>query len=362
MANKLFTKYLMLWHQDQNDRCMPWKGEKDPYKVWLSEIILQQTRVNQGLAYYNRFVQQYPDIASLAEADDEKVFKLWEGLGYYSRCNNLLHTARHIHFNLQGIFPKDYTELLKLKGIGSYTAAAIASFCYGLPIPVLDGNVFRVLSRVYSINTPVDTKDGRIIIQKLAEKHIALNNPGAFNQAIMDFGATICKPALPLCTDCTLNTICTAYIAGNSTLYPVKAFSMVKKERWFSYLIIECNGKFLVRKRTSKGIWQNLYEYYLIESSKDPCWNDKSITAYIAKCLQLRPESVMLQKAKRQILTHQLINGWFIKVEINDIPANWKLSDYTWRTAKELDMLPFPRFINQNKKVSWYSEFCSNLP
>jgi A/G-specific adenine glycosylase len=193
-----FTKKLMKWNQSSNNRAMPWKGEKDPYKIWLSEIILQQTRVEQGLGYYERFVKKFPTIKHLAKAPEQEVFKLWEGLGYYTRCKNLIATATFISKEKKGKFPDDYESILSLKGVGPYTAAAIASFAYNLPHAVIDGNVFRVLSRYFGISTPVDTAAGKKMYALLAKELLDKDEPGLYNQAIMDFGAVVCKPLQPL--------------------------------------------------------------------------------------------------------------------------------------------------------------------
>ena len=191
---------------------MPWKGEKDPYKIWLSEIILQQTRVEQGLNYYHRFIKTFPDVHQLGKAPDAKVFKLWEGLGYYTRCRNLIATARYISKELNGEFPAAYDEIKALKGIGPYTAAAISSFAFNLPHAVVDGNVFRVLSRIYGIQTPIDSTEGKKYFTRLANEKLDKELPGVYNQAIMDFGAIVCKPASPLCGDCVFNKICFAFV------------------------------------------------------------------------------------------------------------------------------------------------------
>ncbi|MCY7291511.1 MAG: A/G-specific adenine glycosylase, partial [Ferruginibacter sp.] len=197
---KFFTENLMLWNNKYNRRTMPWKGEKDPYKIWLSEIILQQTRVEQGLEYYNRFLIKYPKVELLAVADENEVFKLWEGLGYYSRCKNLIVSARIIAFNYDGIFPNKYEDILKLKGVGPYTCAAIASFAFNLPHAVVDGNVLRVIARFFGIDTPIDSIKGKKVFNTLAQTLMDTVSPALYNQAIMDFGATICKPQLPLCS------------------------------------------------------------------------------------------------------------------------------------------------------------------
>src|ERR1700749_1524911 len=194
-----FTTLLLKWHNGKNSRVMPWKGEKNPYKIWLSEVILQQTRVEQGWSYYEKFVETFPTIHDLATAPEQKVFKLWEGLGYYSRCKNLIATAKRIDTEYKGVFPSTYEELLQLKGIGPYTAAAISSFAFGLPHAVVDGNVNRVLARDFGIETPFDTTEGKKIFSILAQELLDKKNSSAYNQAIMDLGATVCTPRNPLC-------------------------------------------------------------------------------------------------------------------------------------------------------------------
>jgi A/G-specific adenine glycosylase len=206
-----FTQLLLKWDKSSNHRPMPWKGETDPYKIWLSEIILQQTRVEQGWDYYEKFVKKYPTIFKLAMAKDEEVFKLWEGLGYYNRCSNLLHTARWIVKEYKGVFPNTYDTLLALKGIGPYTASAIASFAFNLPYAVVDGNVFRVFSRYYGITLATDSKEGIQFFNEVAHENLATKNAGIYNQALMDFGATICKPMGPLCNACVMQKNCVAF-------------------------------------------------------------------------------------------------------------------------------------------------------
>ncbi|MEP6846148.1 MAG: A/G-specific adenine glycosylase [Panacibacter sp.] len=343
-----FTRLLIEWNKQQNKRLMPWKGEKEPYKVWLSEVILQQTRVEQGWAYYEKFIKKYPTIKVLAKAKDEEVFKLWEGLGYYSRCKNLLHTARFIDKNYAGKFPSTYAEIEALKGIGPYTASAIASFCFNLPYAVLDGNVFRVLSRVFGISTPVDSTEGKKQFKALADKVLDKSDPGGFNQAIMDFGAIVCKPALPACFMCNLNKICIAYKTASVNKLPVKQKILKKKQRWFSYVIFECGGKTLVRKRTQKDIWQNLFEFYLVESASDPVWDKKNIADFFQTQLGIKQYEVkFITSAEPQKLTHQHITGFFITVKLQTIPAVLKAMENLWLSDEEINNLPFPGFINQ---------------
>jgi len=264
-----FRESLLLWNEYDNDRPMPWKGEKDPYKIWISEIILQQTRVAQGLEYYKRFIHKFPTIQYLAKAPEKQVFKLWEGLGYYSRCKNLISTAKYISKELMGIFPDNYADLIKLKGVGKYTASAIASFAYALPYAVVDGNVFRVLSRYFGIETPIDSNEGKKYFTEIANNLLDNENPGVYNQAIMDFGAVVCKPLLPLCNGCPLQSQCKAYKNNLVKILPIKEKFILRKERWFYYFIIELNNTIYIKKRKKKDIWQNLYEFVIIEKNKD---------------------------------------------------------------------------------------------
>ena len=267
--NKKFTPQLLKWNKEKNTRQMPWKGEKDPYKIWLSEIILQQTRVEQGLNYYNRFIEIFPTIHDLANAKDEKVFKLWEGLGYYTRCRNLLHTARFIAKELRGEFPVKYDDIKNLKGIGPYTAAAISSFAFNLPYAVVDGNVFRVLARFFGISTATDTAEGKNKFTALANKLLDKNFPGIYNQAIMDFGAVVCKPAAPLCLTCAQKKNCVAFLQNKVDKLPVKEKKISIKKRFFYYIIFKYKNKVAIRQRTGKDIWQQLFEFMLIEKNKE---------------------------------------------------------------------------------------------
>ncbi len=334
----------MTWNSAQNKRIMPWKGEKDPYKIWLSEIILQQTRVEQGLAYYNRFVEKFPSILDLANAKDERVFKLWEGLGYYSRCKNILITARFIAFELGGIFPVHYEELLQLKGVGPYTAAAIASFAYDQPYAVVDGNVFRVIARYFGIDEATDTTAGKYFFTKFANELLAVKEPGLYNQAIMDFGATICKPALPFCASCDLNKNCAALAFGKVNLLPVKTKSIQKTNRWFYYFIFHVASKIAIIQRTNKDIWQGLHEFYLFESSKEIKWNDMVIKSFLQNQLGVNEAIIMkVSKPQKQQLTHQKINGQFIEINLPNIPNS--LMGLQWVKKSAFKQLAFPRFI-----------------
>ncbi len=322
---------------------MPWKGEKDPYRIWLSEVILQQTRVEQGWEYYNRFVTAFPTIRHLARASETTVFKMWEGLGYYTRCKNLISTAAIISKEKKGKFPDTYEEILALKGVGPYTAAAISSFAFNLPHAVVDGNVFRVLARYFGIHTPIDTMEGKNIFSALAHELMDKKQPGLYNQAIMDFGAVSCKPQLPLCTTCPLKSRCVAYQEGAVNKLPVKEKKAGKKNRWFNYLVVECKGKIYVRKRGKKDIWENLYEFILAETT----------AAMPAEVLMRLPaikkmfgkstfEITKVSESRPQQLTHQTIRGQFIRVALK---KPLKIAGYEAVEYKQLKILPFPKLI-----------------
>lgn len=339
-----FTKNLLGWNALANNRQMPWKGETDPYKIWLSEIILQQTRVEQGWAYYEKFIAAYPSVLQLAAAPDEEVFKMWEGLGYYSRCRNLLATARHIANVCEGRFPSTYEEIRQLKGVGPYTAAAIASFAFSEKRAVVDGNVQRVLARYFGISTPVDTTKGKKLFASLADSLIDNENPAVYNQAIMDFGATVCRPRNPLCSDCVQSADCEAYRHGFVEQLPVKEKVLQIKSRWFYYFILTINDCVYIRKRVTNDIWQNLYEFILLESDEelaDPLAAFRKNNGFGAT----EPFTVILQgDVKRQQLTHQRISGRFFILRLSKQPA--LQSEYLLVGKRNLHDYAFPKFIN----------------
>ncbi len=263
--NEVFTNNLKHWG-DQNRRDLPWVGEKNPYRIWLSEVILQQTRVEQGLPYYERFLRLFPDVQALASAPRDTVFKAWEGLGYYSRARNLMKTASLISNDFGGIFPADYEGLKALPGVGEYTAAAIASFAYNQPHAVLDGNVFRVLARFFGIAHPVDSTAGRKMFRARADAVLDRSAPGRWNQALMDFGSSICKPRNPLCSACPVADNCTAFLQDSIAELPRKKKKTARRTRYFHYLIPEHEGVRWVRQRASRDIWTGLYEFPLVEN------------------------------------------------------------------------------------------------
>ena len=339
---KIFTRKLLLWNKKNNNRQMPWKGIDDPYKIWLSEIMLQQTRVEQGTAYYNRFIKKFPSVDKLALADDDEVFKMWEGLGYYSRCKNLMATAKIIAFNYKCIFPDNYNEILNLKGIGPYTAAAIASFAFKLPYAVVDGNVTRVISRFFGIEKPIDTNDGKKYFAELAQSLLHAEDPATYNQAIMDFGATVCKPQQPLCEICILQQKCVAYAKGLTKKLPVKEKKLLKRNRYFYYIIVEQQGKIFVRKRTEKDIWQNLWEFILVETDEKLSAEAFIKSKEFAEFFDGLTVNIKTSVFYKQQLTHQKIEGLFFYVTVDAI---FKTEHYTAVTKKEMKSLAFPRFI-----------------
>ena len=262
-----FSNHLVDWYL-HNKRSLPWRTTKNPYYIWLSEIILQQTRIDQGMAYYFKFITQFPSIFDLAAASEETVLKLWQGLGYYSRARNLHFSAKYIVNELNGAFPSNYKDLLKLKGVGDYTASAVASICFNEPTAVVDGNVYRVLARYFEIDTPINTSKGIKEFKLLAQELINTKIPGTHNQAIMEFGAIQCKPQNPDCNKCPLNNSCVALSKNIIRQLPVKENKLKIRKRYFNYLVIQTkNNKTQLVKR-EKGIWQNMYQFPLIETNK----------------------------------------------------------------------------------------------
>ena len=349
-SNKNFTAKLTKWNKNENFREMPWKGEKDPYKIWLSEIILQQTRVDQGLAYYNNFIKVFPTVRDLARAPETKVFKLWEGLGYYTRCKNLIATAKYIHENLKGKFPDQYQDILALKGIGPYTAAAIASFAFNLPHAVVDGNVFRVLSRYFGIEIPTDGAEGKKLFSILANELLDKKQPGIYNQTIMDFGAIVCKPQLPLCDNCILQKNCKAFLNEMVQQLPIKKNLITKTTRWFYYLVVEVDDEVYVRKRGTKDIWENLYEFILLET------REALLLENILPIHELLGneefELIQISPVYKQLLTHQTIRGQFIRIKIKE---KILLKGYKIVNKRAFEKLPVPKYISnylKDKNVS----------
>ncbi|MDD3004679.1 A/G-specific adenine glycosylase [Flavobacterium sp.] len=335
-----FSKQLTKWYL-QNKRDLPWRKTQNPYLIWLSEIMLQQTRVAQGLPYYNSFVTVFPTVFDLANASEEQVLKLWQGLGYYSRARNMHQTAQFIVNNLKGEFPNSYKELLQLKGVGDYTAAAIASFSFGEKIPVVDGNVFRVLSRVFEIEKDISNSGAKKEFQELAICLMENENPALFNQAIMEFGALQCVPKNPSCQDCVFNTSCLAFKNNKVEVLPYKSKKVKVVDRFFNYLIfVDEQNKTIVEKRTQKGIWHNLYQFPLLETSGNIDMEEviqsllkKPIVANSITSVQ----SFQILPYKHK-LSHQNLSIQFWKLNVTGVLADGK----DFYALKEL---PFPIII-----------------
>ena len=336
-----FSKSLIQWYL-QNKRDLPWRNTIDPYFIWLSEIMLQQTRVAQGLPYFLRFTEAFPTVFDLAKADEEQVLKLWQGLGYYSRARNLHKTAQQVAFDFDGLFPQSYAELLKLKGIGEYTAAAIASFAYNESVPVVDGNVYRVLSRYFEVETDIASSGAKKEFAQLAAEILPKGKANLFNQAIMEFGALQCVPKNPDCANCIFNDSCSALQKKKVAQLPVKSKKIKVKTRFFSYLVFEDEvNNTLIQKRTQRGIWHNLYEFPLLETEADlshEVLSDLLIKhAHVEnKILDISRfnESVMVHK-----LTHQHLNICFWKVRV----AGVLVEGIDWKSVVKL---PFPIVIH----------------
>ena len=339
-----FSGILHKWNRKKNTRQMPWKGEKNPYRIWLSEIILQQTRVEQGLNYYNSFIKTFPDVHSLAQTSEKKIFKLWEGLGYYTRCRNLIVTARYVSKELNGKFPDTYEEIKALKGIGSYTAAAISSFAFNLPYAVIDGNVFRVLARIFGIYTPTHSTEGKKIYTELANKLLNKKQPGPYNQAIMDFGAVICRP-VPVCNQCVFRKNCFAFLNKKINELPVKGKKINIKKRWFYYLVMEYKNETAIRQRLEKDIWQQLYEFPMIEADAPTDLKKVLLQAEKAGWLSKNNYDIISKSPLyKQQLSHQLIAGRFIKIKLK--LKSEQTNNLLWLTKNKLDKHAFPGLIN----------------
>ena len=312
-----FSAQLINWYQ-VHKRDLPWRNISDPYRIWISEIILQQTRVNQGLDYYLRFVERFPNVEMLADAEEDEVLKYWQGLGYYSRARNLHQAARQIIQDFGGVFPKTYPEVLRLKGVGTYTAAAICSFAYNLPYAVVDGNVYRVLSRLFAIETPIDSHSGKKEFDSLAQQLIENSAPSLHNQALMEFGALQCVPVSPDCSVCPLRVFCKAYELKMVERLPVKSKKTPTKQRFFNYLVINFNQYIFLQKRTADDIWKNLYEFPLIETDHLLTEAELFENDFFQKLFQGIKEISILQISKpvHHLLTHRRITAQFITLQI----------------------------------------------
>jgi A/G-specific adenine glycosylase len=338
-----FPEVISQWYV-LNKRDLPWRNTSDPYVIWLSEIILQQTRVEQGLPYFNRFLTAYPTISDFANASETEILNLWQGLGYYSRGRNMLYTAREVQAVHGGIFPDDYATLLKLKGIGEYTAAAISSFAAGARQAVLDGNVFRVLSRYFGMDVPINSPLGKKEFARLAEELIADQPPALYNQAIMEFGALQCKPKSPDCQSCPLRLNCHAYTHNLVNRLPVKLRAADKKIRHLNYFLCSDADRLLVRRRTQSDIWQHLYDFPMLESATEQVPGSSGFIESVQNKFGNGVVITPLTKMKH-LLTHQIIYVQFFALDnyITNFNSN---ADCIWVSRADLDALPQPKVIS----------------
>ena len=336
-----FSNVLIQWYL-QNKRDLPWRNTTDPYPIWLSEIMLQQTRVAQGTPYFLSFTSAFPTVFDLAKANEDQVLKLWQGLGYYSRARNLHKTAQHIAFELNGVFPKTYKDLLDLKGVGEYTAAAIASFSYNEVVPVVDGNVFRVLSRYFDVETDIALASAKKEFAALALALMPAKDPASFNQAIMEFGALQCVPKNPNCSVCVFNSSCAALQKGKVSDLPVKSKKIKVRNRYFNYIVVaDVDDNIVINKRTAKGIWHNLYEFPLIETDKEEDFD--TISNRITKEHFTASDVISVEECNSNSILHKLshqhlyIKFWKVKLSV--------AIDGAIRAA-ELKTYPFPIVIH----------------
>lgn len=342
-----FSRALLPWYRE-NQRPLPWRKTPDPYRIWLSEVILQQTRVDQGTAYWHRFVERYPSVAHLANASEDQVLRLWQGLGYYSRARNLRRAALQVVGDHGGLFPADHAALLRLKGVGDYTASAIASICFGIPEPVVDGNVYRVLSRVFGIATPIDSTAGKKEFRSLAAELIDPQHPGDHNQAVMELGAVVCTPKSPRCSECPLARKCVALRDARVTDLPVKSKRTSVRERHFNYLWVAAKGGLYLRQRTGKDIWQGLWELPLVETAAP--MTRRSFPARLRADLGHGWAIDSVQGPVKHVLSHQVIHSLLWKASPPKgftPPADWKR--VAWSA---LDSHALPRLVERYLRVN----------
>lgn len=347
-----FVEILIGWYTE-NKRPLPWRDTTDPYRIWISEIILQQTRVAQGLEYFNRFMERFPDVRALAEAPEDEVMKYWQGLGYYSRARNLHAAAREIMERFGGVFPSDHAQVLSLKGVGDYTAAAICSFAWRQPYAVVDGNVYRVLSRVFGVETPIDSTAGKKEFAELAQVLLDTSRPDLYNQAIMDFGAVQCTPQRPDCLYCPLRDACVAWAQGKVECLPVKEGKTVVKPRYFNYLDIHCGEVHLLRRRDGKDIWQNLYEYPLIKTLQD---TDFSVLQGLEEYRRLMDGVAEIRVCKmtempRHVLSHRVIYARFYDLEVSGFSV--EMQRYVRVAEQEMERFAVSRLIELYREKSF---------
>ena len=337
---------LINWYKE-NRRDLPWRHNPTPYQVWLSEVILQQTRVNQGWDYYLRFIEKWPTVADLAQASEEEVLKMWQGLGYYSRARNLHHCAKQVVEQHGGQFPADFEQLRKLKGIGDYTAAAIASIAFNLPHAVVDGNVYRVLSRLFDIDTPININEGQTVFAQLANELLNREQPCLHNQAMMEFGALHCTPKNPNCLHCPLQAQCLAFERQTVMQRPMKLAKLKVTTRYFNYLVIRIEDKLYLHKRNGNDIWKNLYDFPCIESEKPMTVEEVVNSKEFTQLIEDKPFTlVKTSPTFTHKLTHRTILAQFIEIKLEEELLRIETKDLFLTPERDLENYPIPRLID----------------
>lgn len=346
----IFQATLQQWYI-LHYRDLPWRETKDPYKIWISEIILQQTRVNQGIGYYYRFIEKFPSITHLANANEEDVLKLWQGLGYYTRARNLHKAAKTILTQYNGVFPKEYKLILQLSGIGEYTAAAIASFAFGQNYAAVDGNVLRLLARISGNVTPINSTQGKREFQQIADRLLNKTNAAIHNQAMIEFGALQCLPTNPDCKYCVIKQMCKAYKDGTVDLIPVKIKKKNIRKRFFYYFHIQYKDFIYFQKRTNKDIWKNLYEFPLIELSKE-LTQDEVIESDNFRSLfgnSCTPTILSATTLPKHVLSHQHIFATFYNIVVDEESEQMKsFIRFRW---SEIDHYPISRLTEKYLEI-----------
>jgi A/G-specific adenine glycosylase len=347
------SEKLRAWYEI-NKRSMPWRLTQEPYKIWLSEVILQQTQVVQGTPYFEKFISEFPTLKDLAEASEDKVLKLWQGLGYYSRARNLLYTARFIHFELMGVFPKTYFELLKLKGVGEYTAAAIASISYNEPVAVVDGNVIRVISRLFKIDEPFNSGKGKKLFNEAAYQILDKNQPAQHNQAMMELGSLVCRPQNPDCNNCPLAEHCLALKDKVVLNYPIKLKKTSSKKLYFNFVVpVLDDRKTLITKRTGNDIWKNMYTFPLYASEEEI--KEMKFIPTIRE--DFGDFEVMKVSKIKHILSHRVIHATFYIIALKESGQSKKNNIFEVEINRLVEFYSLPRLITkfmESKDVSIY--------
>ena len=341
-----FSNALIEWYHP-NKRDLPWRDTRNPYFIWISEIILQQTRVSQGLGYYLRFIEMFPTIEELAQAPLDKVLKVWQGLGYYTRARNIHLAAKDIVDNYGGVIPNTYEGLIKLRGIGDYTAAAIAAFAFDEPVAAIDGNVYRIYARVFGIYAPIDKGEGKKMLRKIAADELDVKHPATFNQAIMDLGGQVCLPKNPLCDSCPVSAMCYAFNSNEVSSLPVKAMKTKVRDRFFYYILIRYGNFSYISQRKEKDIWHSLFEFPLIEGKRSLQPEEVMLTNEWADiCGSGKVEVTYISEEQKHLLSHQHLFSRFFVVEIEK-PSYLLERDYSKVLINGVSQLSTPRLIER---------------